>query len=277
MKKICILALTAIGALLLIEAPSWGKEVSSCGSNSRHPVTRCHVAHRSLGVETTDASRQTKRHPNLLSVPVPPPANRSPDILVAKGSLRQLKDFDQEQSRDSSGDSGDALSACLTCPNLVQSFPELILAADQKPRTARLVESSARVANAAGEQKPRTARLVESSARVANAAGEQKPRTARLVESSARIANAAGEQKPPMASLVDSSARRAKAAGRRRQMGYYNNVYGMTVGANIYEQLSAIYSPGFGNSRFYYGTDPDPRIVFELHRDPSWVRASASR
>jgi hypothetical protein len=28
------------------------------------------------------------------------------------------------------------------------------------------------------------------------------------------------------------------------------------------------------DSRFYYGTDPDPRNVFELHRDPSWARTS---
>ena len=236
MKKICILALTAIGALLLIEVPSWGKDVSSCASNSRRPVTRCHAAHGNLGVETADASRQRKARLNLLFIPVPAPANRSRDIPVAKGSLRQLKKFGQAQSRGPSGDSGHALPACLICPSLVQRFPELTLATHQNPRTARLVDSSARGANAAGEQKPRTARL------------------------------------------IDSSARRAKAAGRSRQMGYHNNVYGMIVGGNIYERVdSAIYSPGFGNSRFYYGTDPDPRIVFELHRDPSWVRASGSR
>ena len=214
MKKICILALTAIGALLLIEAPSWGKDVSSCASNSRRPVTRCHAAHGNLGVETADASRQRKARLNLLFIPVPAPANRSRDIPVAKGSLRQLKKFGQAQSRGPSGDSGHALPACLICPSLVQRFPELTLATHQNPRTAR---------------------------------------------------------------LIDSSARRAKAAGRSRQMGYHNNVYGMIVGGNIYERVdSAIYSPGFGNSRFYYGTDPDPRIVFELHRDPSYARASSS-
>lgn len=55
---------------------------------------------------------------------------------------------------------------------------------------------------------------------------------------------------------------------------HHNNPYGMAVGGNSYERSnSSIYSPGFGNSRYYYGTDPDPRIVFELHRDPSWARS----
>jgi hypothetical protein len=44
-KKICLWALGAIGALLLVEAPSWGKlDVASCSRNSRHAATRCHVA-----------------------------------------------------------------------------------------------------------------------------------------------------------------------------------------------------------------------------------------
>jgi hypothetical protein len=211
MKKIFILALTAIGALLLIEAPSWGKGVSSCRSNSRHPVTRCHVVHRNLGVGTTDGSRQTKRHPNLLSVPVPPPASRSPDIPVANGSLRELKDFGQGQSRDPSGDSGHALAACLTCPNLVQSGPELTLAADQKPRTAGLVDLSARIANAAGEQKVPTARLVDSSARRAKAAG------------------------------------RRRQMGHHNNVygmtGYHNKVYGMTVGAIFMSRSIVPFTP----------------------------------
>jgi hypothetical protein len=215
MKRICVLALAVIGALLLVEAPSWGKDVASCFSNPRHPVTRCHVAHRNLGVKVAEGKRLRKRRPSLSSIPVPPPANWSRDIPVTKGSVRQLNDFGQGQSRDPSGNSGgQALSVCLTCPNLVQGFPERTLLADQKPRAAR---------------------------------------------------------------LVDSSAPRAKAA-RGGRMGYHNNSYGMIVGGNIYDRLeSTIYSPGFGNSRFYYGTDPDPRIAFELRRDPSYERASSSR
>ncbi len=215
MKRICVLALAVIGALLSVEAPLWGKDVASCGSNPRHPVTRCHVAHRNLGVKTAEGSRQRKRRPSLSSIPVPSPANWSRDIPATKGAVRQLKDFGQGQSRDPSGNSGQALSVCLTCPNLVQGLPERALLADQKPRTAR---------------------------------------------------------------LVDSSAPGAKAAGGSRHTGYQNNSYGLIVGSNIYERVeSTIYSSGFGNSRFYYGTDPDPRIVFELHRDPSYERASSSR
>jgi hypothetical protein len=60
----------------------------------------------------------------------------------------------------------------------------------------------------------------------------------------------------------------------RCHVAHHNNPYGMTIRGNIYERLeSTIYSPGFGHSRYYYGTDPDPRIVFELHRDPSWARS----
>jgi hypothetical protein len=214
MKRICVLAFAVIGALLSVEAPSWGKDVASCGSNPRHPVTRCHVAHRNLGVKIAEGNRLKKRRPSLSSIPVPPPANWSRDIPVTKGSLRQSKDFGQGQSRDPSGNSGQALSVCLTCPNLVQGFPERTLLADQKPQTAR---------------------------------------------------------------LVDSSAPGAKAARGGRRMGYHNNFYGLIVGGNIYERVeSTIYSPSFGNPRFYYGTDPDPRIVFELHRDPSYARASSS-
>ena len=205
MKRICVLALAVIGALLLVEAPSWGKDIASCVSNPRHPVTRCHVAHRNL---TADVSRHKKRRPSLSSIPVPHPANWARDIPVTKGSLRQLKHFGQGRSRDPSGESGPALSARFTSPNLVQGL------AHQKPRTAR---------------------------------------------------------------SIDSSAPGAKAAKGSRQMGYHNNTYGMVVGGNIYERVdSTIYSPGFGNSRFYYGTDPDSRIVFELHRDPSYERASSS-
>jgi hypothetical protein len=209
MKRICVLALAVVCALLLVEAPSWGKDVARCGSNPRHPLTRCHVAHRNLGVNTTDGSRQRKRHPSLSSIPVPSPANR------ARGFLRQLTNFGQRQSRDPWGQSGRALSAYLTGPNLVQGFPNRTLLPGQKPRTA---------------------------------------------------------------SLVDSSALGARAARGSRQIGYHNNnTYGMIVVGNIYERIdSTIYSPGFVNSRFYYGTDPDSRIVFELHRDPSYERASSS-
>jgi hypothetical protein len=76
---------------------------------------------------------------------------------------------------------------------------------------------------------------------------------------------------------VASCARNSRHAGTRCHVAHHNNPYGMTVRGNIYGQVGGtIYSPGYGNSRFYYGTDPDPRIVFELHRDPSWARAQAS-
>jgi hypothetical protein len=74
---------------------------------------------------------------------------------------------------------------------------------------------------------------------------------------------------------VASCSRNSRHAATRCHVAHHNNPYGMTVGGNIYERInSTIYPPGFGNSRFYYGTDPDPRIVFELHRDPSWARAA---
>jgi hypothetical protein len=76
---------------------------------------------------------------------------------------------------------------------------------------------------------------------------------------------------------VASCARNSRQPATRCHIVRHNNPYGMTVGGNIYERVnSAIYSPGFGHSRFYYGTDPDPRIVFELHRDPSWARTGAA-
>jgi hypothetical protein len=63
-------------------------------------------------------------------------------------------------------------------------------------------------------------------------------------------------------------------AATRCHVTHHNSAYGMTVRGNIYGPIgSTIYSPGFGHSRYYYGTDPDPRIVFELHRDPSWARS----
>jgi hypothetical protein len=72
---------------------------------------------------------------------------------------------------------------------------------------------------------------------------------------------------------VASCGRNSGHQATRCHVVHHNNAYGMTVRGNIYERAnSTIYSPGFGNSRFYYGTDPDPRIVFELHRDPSWAR-----
>lgn len=73
---------------------------------------------------------------------------------------------------------------------------------------------------------------------------------------------------------VASCGRNSRHQATRCHVVRPNNPYGMTVGGNIYERAkSSIYSPGFGTSRYYYGTDPDPRIVFELHRDPSWARS----
>jgi len=59
---------------------------------------------------------------------------------------------------------------------------------------------------------------------------------------------------------------------------HHNNHYAKVLRGNIYGQASndgrigssAIYATGA--SPFYYGTDPDSRIVFELHRDPGWAR-----
>jgi hypothetical protein len=74
---------------------------------------------------------------------------------------------------------------------------------------------------------------------------------------------------------VASCGRNSRHATTRCHAAHHNNPYGMTVRGNSYGQAdSTIYSPGYGNSRFYYGTDPDPRIAFELHRDPSYARAS---
>jgi hypothetical protein len=59
----------------------------------------------------------------------------------------------------------------------------------------------------------------------------------------------------------------------RCHVPHHNNLYGLTLRGNIYGQAvseSAIYFPGGS----YYGTDPDPRIVFELHRDPGFMRNS---
>jgi hypothetical protein len=69
----------------------------------------------------------------------------------------------------------------------------------------------------------------------------------------------------------------SRHAATRCHIAHHNNPYGMTARGNIFGRTdSTIYSPGFGNARFYYGTDPDPRIVFELHRDPSYARAMRS-
>jgi hypothetical protein len=66
-------------------------------------------------------------------------------------------------------------------------------------------------------------------------------------------------------------------AATRCHIAHHDNPYGMTARGNIYGRVdSSSYVPSFGNSRFYYGTDPDPRILFELHRDPSYARASSS-
>jgi hypothetical protein len=66
-------------------------------------------------------------------------------------------------------------------------------------------------------------------------------------------------------------------AATRCHVAHHNNPYGMAGRGNIYGRTdTTVYSPGVSNSRFYYGTDPDPRIVFELRRDPSYARASSS-
>ena len=65
----------------------------------------------------------------------------------------------------------------------------------------------------------------------------------------------------------------------RCHIAHHNNHYGMALRGNIYGQAgnegvggaSSIYP--VGAPPFYYGTDPDMRIVFELHRDPGWARA----
>jgi hypothetical protein len=59
---------------------------------------------------------------------------------------------------------------------------------------------------------------------------------------------------------------------------HHNNHYGMALRGNIYGQAvnERVGGPALiypvGSPPFYYGTDPDPRIVFELHRDPGWGR-----
>jgi len=70
---------------------------------------------------------------------------------------------------------------------------------------------------------------------------------------------------------VAACGRHSRHSATRCHVAHHNNPYGMALRGNIYGQAdSAIYSPG--SVPFYYGTDPDPRIVFELHRDPSWAR-----
>ena len=76
---------------------------------------------------------------------------------------------------------------------------------------------------------------------------------------------------------IAGCSRNSRYPATRCHVVHHNNAYGMTVRGNIYGQAdSNIYPPGYGSSRFYYGTDPDPRIVFELHRDPSWARSTSS-
>ena len=61
----------------------------------------------------------------------------------------------------------------------------------------------------------------------------------------------------------------------RCHVAHHNNHYRMAIRGNVYGQAddqSAIYPAGY--VPFYYGTDPDPRIVFELHRDPGFMRQS---
>jgi len=68
---------------------------------------------------------------------------------------------------------------------------------------------------------------------------------------------------------VAACGRNSRHSATRCRVAHHHNPYGMALLGNIYGQADgAIYSPG----SFYYGTDPDPRIVFELHRDPSWAR-----
>src|SRR5215471_3627599 len=68
----------------------------------------------------------------------------------------------------------------------------------------------------------------------------------------------------------------SRHATTRCHVAHHNNPYGMTVRGNIYGRFDSTILPGYDNSRFYYGTDPDPRIVFELHRDPSYTRATSA-
>ena len=78
---------------------------------------------------------------------------------------------------------------------------------------------------------------------------------------------------------VASCGRNSRHPATRCHVVHHNNPYGLAVGGAIYERVkSAIYSPGYGNSRFYCALiqNPNPRIVFELHRDPSYAGASSS-
>jgi len=70
---------------------------------------------------------------------------------------------------------------------------------------------------------------------------------------------------------LDVAACGRNSRATRCHVAHHHNPYGMALRGNIYGQAyGAIYSPG--SVPFYYETDPDPRIVFELHRDPSWAR-----
>jgi hypothetical protein len=66
----------------------------------------------------------------------------------------------------------------------------------------------------------------------------------------------------------------ASHAATRCHISHHRDLYRMALRANVYAQADeydAIYP--VGSPPFYYGTDPDPRIRFELHRDPGWARS----
>jgi hypothetical protein len=74
---------------------------------------------------------------------------------------------------------------------------------------------------------------------------------------------------------VASCGRHSGHSVTRCHVAHHNNHYGMALRGNIYGQAaneSAVGSATFYNS-IYYGSDPDARIVFELHRDPGWSRS----
>jgi hypothetical protein len=85
---------------------------------------------------------------------------------------------------------------------------------------------------------------------------------------------------PSLGKLQVASCGRHSAAhsASRCHIVHHNNQYGMALRGNIYAQADSerAFSSGLiypvGSPPFYYGTDPDPRIVFELHRDPGWGR-----
>jgi hypothetical protein len=87
---------------------------------------------------------------------------------------------------------------------------------------------------------------------------------------------------PSLGKLQVASCGRHSAAhsAARCHIVHHNNHYGIALRGNIYGQAGSERAVGsgliypVGSSPFYYGSDPDPRIVFELHRDPGWGRGS---